>query len=342
VTSRPKAVGKSGPGAARTPAARPAAAGREPAVPQPVLLRVHDLTIRYGPHTAVSDVALDVARGEVLGLLGPNGAGKTTLLRRLAGILPSHAGAVLVDGRDPASDPATRRRIGYLPENPPIYADETALNYVMFLAGLSGVPRRRRRPASEDALRRAQAIDLAGRLNGRLSRGQRQRVALAGAIVHSPDVLLLDEPSEGLDPRQKVAFRRLIADLAEHGTAIVFSSHLLAEVSAVCHRVVVLDAGRVALDRTVGADSHRLRVVVDGAKADAVRSMLLALPGVRAFADGICEVSSDDVAPRIAEAVTANGWRLRELGPAPDDLEAAFLASLTRENIPGAATGDAS
>jgi ABC-type multidrug transport system ATPase subunit len=128
---------------------------------------------------------------------------------------------------------------------------------------------------------------------------------------------------------------------AGHRATVLLATHQTDDVAALCERVVVLDAGRVALDRTVGADSHRLRVVVDGAKADAVRSMLLALPGVRAFADGICEVSSDDVAPRIAEAVTANGWRLRELGPAPDDLEAAFLASLTRENIPGAAAGDA-
>jgi ABC-2 type transport system ATP-binding protein len=303
-----------------------------------VLVRARDLTIRYGPHPAVTEVALEVGRGEVLGLLGPNGAGKTTLLRRLAGILPSQAGAVLLDGRDPAADPATRRRIGYLPENPPIYTDETARNYVLFLAGLSGVPRRQRRDAVEDALRRAQAVDLAGRLCGRLSRGQRQRVALAGAIVHHPDLLLLDEPSEGLDPRQKVAFRRLIADLAGAGTAIVFSSHLLAEVSAVCDRVVVLDAGRVALDRSVGADGARLRVVVDGVDAAAVAALLRSIPGVRATAGGVCEVENDDVAPRIAEAVAAQGWRLRELGPAPDDLEAAFLASLKGEGLVGDAS----
>jgi ABC-2 type transport system ATP-binding protein len=283
----------------------------------------------------VTEVGLEVSRGEVLGLLGPNGAGKTTLLRRLAGILPSQAGTVELEGHDPASDPAARRRIGYLPENPPIYPDETALGYVIFLAALSGMPRRTRRAAAEDALRRAQATDLGPRLNGRLSRGQRQRVALAGAIVHDPDVLLLDEPSEGLDPRQKVAFRKLIADLASAtegtGTAIVFSSHLLAEVSSVCDRVVVLDGGRVALDRSVGADTTRLRVQVSGADAAELQALLAAVPGVRAAADGICEVESDEVAPRIADAIAAKGWKLRELGPAPDDLEAAFLASLKGE-----------
>jgi ABC-2 type transport system ATP-binding protein len=212
------------------------------------LLQAHDLTIRYGPRSAVNGVDLSVARGEVLGLLGPNGAGKTTLLRRLAGILPSQAGTVALDGHDPAGDAATRRRIGYLPEDPPLYPDETALGYVTYLAGLSGVARRERRAAARAALARTRAVDLAERLCGRLSRGQRQRVALAGAIVHRPDVLLLDEPSEGLDPRQKVAFRRLVEELSA-GAAVVFSSHLLAEVSAICHRVVVLDGGRITLDR---------------------------------------------------------------------------------------------
>jgi len=292
------------------------------------LLQARDLTIRYGPRPAVTGVDLSVARGEVLGLLGPNGAGKTTLLRRLAGILPGQAGTVSLDGRDPAADPATRRRIGYLPEDPPVYADETALSYVTYLAALSGVPRRERRDAAREALTRTHAAKLGERLTGRLSRGQRQRVALAGAIVHHPDVLLLDEPSEGLDPRQKVGFRRLVAELAEE-SAIVFSSHLLAEVAAVCHRVVVLDLGRITLDRAVAGSGLRLRVVVDGATAAQVRAMLAAIPGVHEVEDGRCLVDSADVAPLIAQAVAAAGWQLRELGPAPNDLEAAFLASVT-------------
>jgi ABC-2 type transport system ATP-binding protein len=293
------------------------------------LLQARGLTIRYGPRPAITDVDLAVPRGEVLGLLGPNGAGKTTLLRRLAGILPGQSGAVSLDGRDPAADPATRRRIGYLPEDPPLYGDETALSYVMFLAGLSGVPRRGRRDAAREALSRTRAVDLADRLAGRLSRGQRQRVALAGAIVHHPDVLLLDEPSEGLDPRQKVAFRALVAELATEA-AVVFSSHLLAEVAAVCERVVVLDSGRITLDRPVHGGALRLRVVVDGAAADQLHAVLSAIPGVHGVEPDRCTVDSADVAPRIAAAVAGNrGWKLRELAPAPDDLEAAFLASVT-------------
>jgi len=296
------------------------------------LLQAHNLTIRYGPRPAVDGVDLVVARGEVLGLLGPNGAGKTTLLRRLAGILPGRSGTVTVDGRDPALDSATRRRIGYLPEDPPLYPDETVLGYVSYLAGLSGVPRRERRDAARAALARTRAADLADRLAGRLSRGQRQRVALAGAIVHHPDLLLLDEPSEGLDPRQKVAFRRLVAELSGEA-AIVFSSHLLAEVAAVCHRVVVLDGGRISLDRPVHGGALRLRVRVDGAAPTRVRAVLEEIPGVHRVEDGRCTVDSAEVAPLIAEAVARRGWRLCELAPVPDDLELAFLASVTGEPL---------
>lgn len=292
------------------------------------MLGARGLVIRYGPRTAVDGVDLDLHHGEILGLLGPNGAGKTTLLRRLAGLVPGHAGTVDFDGADPAADPRTRARIGYLPEDPPLYPDDSARQYVTYLAALAGVERARRSQAAEFALGRVGADDLAERLNGRLSRGQRQRVALAGAIVHRPDVLLLDEPSEGLDPAQKVAFRSLLGELRPLA-AIVLSTHVLAEAQAVCDRVVVVDRGRVVLDRAAGgAGAVRLRLVVSGAGAEELCSELLAVAGVRSCADGVCEVETADVAEDIAAAVFRRGWRLRELGPAPDDLEAAFLAAV--------------
>jgi ABC-2 type transport system ATP-binding protein len=153
---------------------------------------------------------------------------------------------------DPADDRAARGRIGYMPEAPALYPDETALRYVTYLADLAGVPRRRRRPGALDALERAGAAKLANRLCGRLSKGQRQRVAMAGAIVHDPDVILFDEPGEGLDPRQTVALRALLRSLATR-SAVLFSTHLLSEAQVTCDRVVILDHGSVVADRPAGA-----------------------------------------------------------------------------------------
>ena len=294
--------------------------------------------MRYGPRTAVDNVDLDLRPGEILGLLGPNGAGKTTLLRRLAGLLPGSAGTVDLDGGDPAVDPGARARIGYLPEDPPLYGDDIAVQYVAYLAGLSGVPRGQRKAAAAEALQRVGADKLADRLIGRLSKGQRQRVALAGAIAHRPGVLLLDEPSEGLDPRQMVALRTLLADLKKKAS-IVFSTHLLAEAQTVCDRVVVIDGGRIVLDRAAGAaaTANRLRVEVAGASPLEVRTALLALPAVTAM-DGpgergapegiVCTVTSAGAAETIAAEVIGRGWKLRLLAPAQDDLEAAFLAAV--------------
>jgi ABC-2 type transport system ATP-binding protein len=293
------------------------------------MLQVRGIVMRYGPRTAVDGVDLDLRPGEILGLLGPNGAGKTTLLRRLAGLLPGSAGTVDLDGGDPAVAPEARARIGYLPEDPPLYVDDIAEQYVAYLAALSGVPRAKRKAAAATALERAGADKLAGRVVGRLSKGQRQRVALAGAIVHGPSVLLLDEPSEGLDPRQMVGLRTLLGDLKKKAS-IVFSTHLLAEAQAICDRVVVIDQGRIVLDRPTGAAAaaNRLRVEVGGASPADVRTALLAVNGVTAVDGNVCTVTSPAVAETIAATVVGRGWNLRHLAPAPDDHEAAFLAAV--------------
>lgn len=291
------------------------------------MLRAQGIVMRYGPRTAVDGVDLAVASGEILGLLGPNGAGKTTLLRRLAGLLPGSAGSVDLGGGDPAVAPAARARIGYLPEDPPLYPDDIASQYVAYLAALSGVPRGKRKESAREALERVGAAKLSDRLIGRLSKGQRQRVALAGAIVHRPDVLLLDEPSEGLDPRQMVALRALLGDLKKKAS-IVFSTHLLAEAQAICDRVVVIDQGRIVLDRPAGAAPNRLRVEVAGASTVEIRAALLAVPGVSAVEGDVCTVAGPGVAEKIAADICGRGWKLRQLAPARDDLEAAFLAAV--------------
>jgi ABC-2 type transport system ATP-binding protein len=212
-------------------------------------MAVRDLVVGYGARTVLHGVDLDLMPGEILGLLGPNGAGKSTLLRRMAGVLPGRSGSIEVEGAgDPAVDRAARGRIGYMPEAPALYPDETALRYVTYLADLAGIPRRRRRDAALQALEQTGAAALADRLCGRLSKGQRQRVAMAGAIVHGPDVILLDEPGEGLDPRQTVALRALLRTLATR-SAVLFSTHLLSEAQVTCDRIVILDQGSVVADR---------------------------------------------------------------------------------------------
>ncbi|MGH7749303.1 MAG: ATP-binding cassette domain-containing protein, partial [Candidatus Dormibacteria bacterium] len=175
------------------------------------------------------------------------------------------------------------------------------------------------------------AASLSTRPCGRLSKGQRQRVAMAGAIVHEPAVLLLDEPSEGLDPRQMVSLRSLLAELRKT-TSIVFSTHLLAEAQSVCDRVVVIDQGRIALERRLGANGtgHRVKVVAHGVKPGQLNEALLGVPGVRGVDRGVCAVDAPAVAEAIATMVCARGWRLRVLAPVPDDLEAAFLAAVTQ------------
>ncbi len=299
------------------------------------MLRARGLVIRYGPRTAVAGVDLELREHEVLGLLGPNGAGKSTLLRRLAGLLRAQSGSVDLDGADPLHDPGARARIGYLPEDPPLYAEDTALQYVTYLAALSGMPRRRRAAAARAALERVGAAALERRLCGRLSKGQRQRVAMAAAIVHGPDVLLLDEPSEGLDPRQMVGLRSLLGELRAT-TAIILSTHLLAEAQSACDRVVVLDQGRIALERPLRTNGagHRIRVVAHGVKPAQLNDALLAVPGVRGVERGVCAVDGPAVSEAIAAAVCARGWRLRVLAPVPDDLEAAFLAAVTQAPTP--------
>jgi ABC-2 type transport system ATP-binding protein len=293
------------------------------------LLQVHDLVVGYGARTVLHGVDLDLMPGEILGLLGPNGAGKSTLLRRMAGVLPSRGGSVEVAGAgDPAVDRVARSRIGYMPEAPALYPDDTALRYVTYLADLAGMGRRRRRDAALQALERTGAAPLADRLCGRLSKGQRQRVAMAGAIVHGPDVILLDEPGEGLDPRQTVALRELLRKLAAR-SAVLFSTHLLSEAQVTCDRIVILDRGCIVADQWAGQlVASRLRVRVAGGDSADLRAVLLSVPGVIAEDDGVCVVASEDTGDAIAAAVRERGWKLIELAQVADDLESVFLSAV--------------
>ena len=216
------------------------------------MIDVRDLGKRYGDLAALDGATFRVERGDIVGFLGPNGAGKTTTLRVLSTYLVPTSGSASVAGFDVVDAPEeVRRRLGYLPENPPLYLDHTVDEFLGFCAELRGVPRRRRAEAVARAAERCGLASARRRLLGNLSKGYRQRVGLAQALVHDPEVVILDEPTVGLDPAQIVEIRELIRGLAPAHT-VLLSSHLLSEVARTCSRVVVVHRGRVVADDTLG------------------------------------------------------------------------------------------
>lgn len=209
------------------------------------MIEVQHLTKRYGDLTAVSDISFNVASGQILGFLGPNGSGKTTTMRIITGFMPASSGTVKVAGFDIFDESfEARKRIGYLPESPPLYNDMTVTTYLRFVARIKGMRNIEIPNALERALTRCGLTKVTDRVTGHLSKGFRQRVGLAQAIIHNPEVLVLDEPTIGLDPQQIIEIRALIKELAGQHT-VVLSTHILPEVAQVCEKVVIISAGRV-------------------------------------------------------------------------------------------------
>jgi ABC-2 type transport system ATP-binding protein len=310
------------------------------------VIEVQHLTKRYGPTTAVDDVSFRVERGEVLGFLGPNGAGKTTTMRVLTGYMPPSEGNAIVAGYDVMTQPIeAKRRTGYLPETPPLYPEMTVRDYLSFVARIKGVPRAERRSRVDAAMERTRVADMANRHCAKLSKGYRQRVGLAQAIMHNPDVLILDEPTAGLDPKQINETRQLIKDLGGDHT-VILSTHILPEVSQTCHRVVIINKGRVVAVDTPENLTARLRgsetmfVQVDAGDAD-VGTTLQAVPGVTQVAASETrgtvtsfEVNSEtgrDIRRELASTIVRQGWGLLELRPLRMSLEEIFLHLTTEE-----------
>ena len=316
------------------------------------MIEVQHLTKRYGPVTAVDDVSFTVERGEILGFLGPNGAGKTTTMRVLTGYMPPTDGKAIVAGYDVFEQPIeAKRRTGYLPETPPLYPDMTVRDYLTFVSRIKGVPRGERTARVNEMMEKTRISDVANRHCGKLSKGYRQRVGLAQAIMHNPEVLILDEPTAGLDPKQIIETRQLIKALAGDHT-IILSTYILPEVSQTCQRVVIINRGRVVAVDTPDNLTSRLRgsetmyVQVDGAGAD-VASVLQRVSGVTrvAMADSKqqivgYEVDSEagrDVRRELAAAIVGRGWGLLELRPMRLSLEEIFLHVTTEETPASAA-----
>jgi ABC-2 type transport system ATP-binding protein len=314
------------------------------------VIEVQHLTKRYGPFTAVDDVSFKVERGEILGFLGPNGAGKTTTMRVLTGYMPPTDGKALVAGYDVSEQPLeAKRRTGYLPETPPLYPEMTVSEYLMFCSRIKGVPRGDRKARVANAMERTRVADMAKRPCGQLSKGYRQRVGLAQALLHNPDVLILDEPTAGLDPKQILETRRLIKELAGDHT-IILSTHILPEVSQTCQRVVIINKGRVvAIDtpdnltaKLRGSEAMYVEIDASGGNAQPVLASLAGVTHVSETPTRAGQVAFEvqsaqgrDVRRDIAAAIVRQGWGLLELRPMRMSLEEIFL-SLTTEDVAGA------
>jgi ABC-2 type transport system ATP-binding protein len=312
------------------------------------MIEVTGLGRRFGVVEALRNLSFAVAPGEIVGFLGPNGAGKTTVMRILTCTLPPTAGRATVAGHDIVTEAlAVRRRIGFMPENVPLYTDCTVDELLRLVARLKEVPARTMAAAVDGVVRRAGLLEVRSRLVGHLSKGFRQRVGVAQALLGDPPVLILDEPSSGLDPQQIVEIRELIRGFAGEKT-VLLSSHILNEVSLICGRVLILDRGRLVGEADPRVLAPRLdgrpRVAVawDGPR-EAVRAALAAVRGVIAVVpvDSGAEVTLDrdpeTVRPDLAAAVIGAGGRLQRMEDRGATLEELFLSLTAGRGAPGAA-----
>ncbi len=311
------------------------------------MIEVEHLTKSYGQARAVNDISFKVEKGEILGFLGPNGAGKTTTMRILTGYLPATGGTARIAGFDVFEDSMeVRKRIGYLPETPPLYPDMTVSDYLAFVARIKGVAAGDVTKRVEEAMRMTNITDRKDWLIKKLSRGYKQRVGIAQAVVHNPDVVILDEPTVGLDPTQRSEVRNLIKGLAGEHT-IILSTHILSEVETTCDRVIIINKGQISAIDTPDnltkqlKGGERVRIVVSG-EADGLRAALEAVEGARAVEiespdhDGALAVTVEsdlgvDLRGQIAAKVVGGGFELLELRSVSLSLEEIFMQLTTEE-----------
>jgi ABC-2 type transport system ATP-binding protein len=311
------------------------------------VIEVEGLTKVYNGRRAVDNISFRVEKGEILGFLGPNGAGKTTTMRILTCFLPASSGTARVSGYDVFEQSLeVRKRIGYLPENPPLYPEMTVESYLHFVAKIKGTPSAQRKSQVDDAMKKCAIADVANRIIGKLSKGYKQRVGLAQSLLNNPEVLILDEPTIGLDPKQIFEVRALIKSLAGDHT-VILSTHILPEVSMTCNRIVIINNGKVvAIDTPEGLThqvkgADRIALVVDGPK-DSVRDKLQKMDGVLGVqmqggedsqaANFIVECKiNTDLRRDLASVVVSQGWGLLELRRISMSLEDVFINLITKE-----------
>jgi ABC-2 type transport system ATP-binding protein len=315
------------------------------------VIEVQHLSKKYGPFTAVDNVSFRAETGETLGFLGPNGAGKTTTMRIITGYMPATEGKATVAGYDVFDQPIeAKKRTGYLPETPPLYPDMTVREYLRFVAKIKGV-RTNVNDRVDAVMKKTWVADMANRHCGKLSKGYKQRVGLAQALIHEPEVLVLDEPTAGLDPKQIIETRQLVRDLAKDHT-IVLSTHILPEVAQTCNKVVIISKGKVVATDTPDALTERLRGAVTmfvqaQGNRDDIQRALQSIGGVTRVTvsetkDDLASFDVDtekgaDVRRDISTAIVRGGWGLLELRPMRMSLEDIFLSLTTEEAEAGGA-----
>ncbi len=311
------------------------------------MIQAEKLTKYYEKVAAIENVSFTVEKGEIVGFLGPNGAGKTTTMRILAGFLPPSSGTARVAGYDILTDSLqARRRMGYLPENVPLYTDMKVSAYLEFVADVKGLERRERRRKIGEIMEKCRVIEVQRMLIGALSRGYRQRVGIAQALLNDPEVLILDEPTLGLDPKQIIEIRQLIKELSGQST-IILSTHILPEASMVCQRVIIINDGHIiAVDTPENLtarlqSSAKLLLTVDG-PAEQIEAVLSQLSGVLrveakdqprdvAVSFVVESERSYDLRRDVSRAIVERGWGLLELRPADMTLEEIFIRLVTKE-----------
>ncbi len=304
------------------------------------MVEIKHLTKYYGKHIAVNDIDFQIHDNEILGFLGPNGAGKSTTMNIIAGYLPSTRGTVVVNGFDITEQAADAKKcIGYLPEIPPVYPDMRVEEYLSFVAGLKGVKRKDIKKQVETSMERLHITDMRRRLIRNLSKGYKQRVGFAQALLGDPKILILDEPTVGLDPAQVTEVRKLILDLKKDHS-IIFSSHILAEVSAVCERVVIINKGEIMaidtienLERSMTADTL-LKLTVDGSR-ETIERLLKDIRGIKKIVDitetannrFTCriELENEEIRNEIMTSFVANKLNIVEMSMDKLNLEEVFL-----------------
>lgn len=304
------------------------------------MIEVEGLTKFYGDYKAIDSLSFSAVRGEVLGFLGPNGAGKTTTMRILTGYMPPSSGRAVVGGYDVLEEPIHARQVvGYLPEVVPVYREMTVWQFVDYVADLYGLRAEERRTRVGKVLEQVAMLDRANSMMGNLSKGMRQRVGLAQALVHEPEVLILDEPTIGLDPAQVKEFREMIRQVAVDRT-VMLSTHILSEVEQVCDRVLIINKGQIIVEdtpahlseRLQGGDHYRLRI--GGVSTEDLMQALRAIPDVievMAVPDGvdITSAADKDSRPAVASLIIQNGWQLHEMRSLDLSLEDIFLQLTT-------------